>query len=119
LPHPDRIATAYRRDAAESLSAPTGLPRSAQAGIKLERHEIQFGSATAAGRYPAAEAELGVAPHIIEAVLRGSKAGVAGVYNRATYEKEKRAALVLWAEHVLATVEGLPPKVAPIGRSTN
>ena len=46
-------------------------------------------------------AELGVAPHIVEAVLNhvsGHKAGVAGIYNRATYEKEKRAALVLWAE---------------------
>lgn len=34
-------------------------------------------------------AELGIAPHIIEAVLNhasGHKAGVAGIYNRATYE---------------------------------
>jgi integrase len=53
-------------------------------------------------------AELGVAPHIVEAVLNhvGHKAGVAGVYNRATYEKEKRIALATWADHVLATVEG-------------
>jgi integrase len=53
-------------------------------------------------------AEIGVAPHIIEAVLnhvRGHKAGVAGVYNRATYEPEKRTALALWADHVLAVVE--------------
>jgi integrase len=53
-------------------------------------------------------AEIGVAPHIIEAVLNhvsGHKAGVAGVYNRATYEPEKRTALALWADHVLAVVE--------------
>jgi hypothetical protein len=39
------------------------------------------------------------------------KAGVAGIYNRATYEKEKHAALVMWAEHVLATVGGRPAAV--------
>jgi integrase len=48
-------------------------------------------------------ADLGVMPHIIEAVLNhisGSKAGVAGTYNRSMYEPEKRAALELWAKHV-------------------
>ena len=48
-------------------------------------------------------ADLGVLPHVIEAVLghvSGSKAGVAGVYNRAAYSAEERAALALWAEHV-------------------
>jgi integrase len=48
--------------------------------------------------------DLGIAPpHVVEAVLNhtsGHKAGVAGVYNRASYSKEKRAALILWAEHV-------------------
>ena len=40
-------------------------------------------------------AELGVQPHIIEAVLNhvsGHKAGVAGIYNRARYEGEMRDA---------------------------
>lgn len=48
-------------------------------------------------------AELGVLPHVVEAVLNhisGHKAGVAGVYNRATYATEKRAALNLWAAHI-------------------
>jgi integrase len=52
-------------------------------------------------------AELGIQPHIIEAVINhvsGHKGGVAGIYNRAAYDKEKRAALVLWAEHVVALV---------------
>lgn len=52
-------------------------------------------------------AELGVQPHIIEAVINhrsGHKAGVAGIYNRATYEAEKRAALAIWADHLLAIV---------------
>jgi integrase len=46
---------------------------------------------------------LGVFPHIIEAVLNhvsGHHAGVAGVYNRARYEDEMRAALIKWADHV-------------------
>ena len=39
-------------------------------------------------------ADSGVQPHIIEAVLNhvsGHKGGVAGIYNRAAYEPEKRA----------------------------
>ena len=48
-------------------------------------------------------AELGVLPHIIEAVLNhvsGHKSGVAGIYNRARYESEMREALQRWADHV-------------------
>ena len=40
--------------------------------------------------------------NVIEAVLNhvsGHKAGVAGIYNRSTYVREKRAALDLWANH--------------------
>ena len=48
-------------------------------------------------------AEIGVAPHIVEACLNhvsGAKAGVAGTYNRAIYAEEKRVALERWAAHV-------------------
>ena len=48
-------------------------------------------------------AELGVQPHIIEAVLNHvsrHKGGVAGIYNRAKYEPEMRSALQRWADHV-------------------
>jgi integrase len=48
-------------------------------------------------------AELGVQPHIVEAVLNhisGHKAGVAGIYNRAAYRDEKREALDRWDAHV-------------------
>jgi integrase len=54
-------------------------------------------------------AEIGIAPHIVEAILNhvsGHKAGVAGVYNKAAYEREKRQALDLWGAHVMALVEG-------------
>jgi integrase len=54
--------------------------------------------------------ELGMAPHVVEAVVNHisgrARAGVAGVYNRATYATEKRMALQAWADH-LDTVLGL------------
>jgi integrase len=48
-------------------------------------------------------AEIGVQPHIIEAVLNhqsGHKQGVAGTYNRAKYSDEMRTALQKWADHI-------------------
>ena len=54
-------------------------------------------------------AELGVQPHVIEAVLNhasGHKGGVAGIYNRSSYEREVRNALALWSDHVRALVAG-------------
>ena len=61
-------------------------------------------------------ADLGVQPHIIEAALNhqsGHKRGVAGVYNRSSYEREVRAALALWTDHVRTLVEGGERKVVP------
>jgi integrase len=52
-------------------------------------------------------ADLGVQPHVIEAVLNhvsGHKAGVARIYNRSTYANEKCAALEAWAGHVRVVV---------------
>ena len=52
-------------------------------------------------------ANLGVLPHVIEAVINhisGHKGGVAGIYNRSTYASEKRAALDLWASHVMVAI---------------
>jgi integrase len=51
--------------------------------------------------------DLGAQPHVIEAILNhvsGHKAGVAGVYNRSTYAAEKKAALDLWASHLMVAV---------------
>ncbi len=61
--------------------------------------------------------KLGVQPHIVEAVLNhvsGHKAGVAGIYNKAVYAKEKREALTLWADYVRSIVEGTKRKVVPL-----
>jgi integrase len=64
-------------------------------------------------------AEIGVLPHIVEAVLNhvsGHKGGVAGIYNRAAYEKDKRDALIRWADWLLGIVEGRKSKVTPLRR---
>jgi integrase len=77
--------------------------RIAEAGVKVRPwrlHDLRRTVATRLG-------ELGTLPHVIEAVLNhvsGHKAGVAGVYNRAVYAKEKREALDRWAAHVAALV---------------
>jgi integrase len=64
-----------------------------------------------------AEPPLSIQPHIIEAVLNhvsGHKAGVAGIYNRASYEAEKRTALCRWAEHLAAIIEGRESNVVTL-----
>ncbi len=48
--------------------------------------------------------QLGIAPPVIEKCLNhksGTFRGVTGVYLRFTYDDEKRAALVAWAQHVV------------------
>jgi integrase len=59
-------------------------------------------------------ADIGIAPHIIEQILNhqsGHRAGVAGIYNRSSYEREVRAALALWEDHLRTLLEGGQRKV--------
>ncbi|WP_165937767.1 tyrosine-type recombinase/integrase [Methylobacterium segetis] len=61
-------------------------------------------------------ADIGVLPHVIEAVLShvsGHKAGVAGIYNRAVYRTEKRDALERWAAEVSRIVAAGDPEPTP------
>ena len=54
-------------------------------------------------------AEIGIAPHIIEAAVNhvsGHKAGVAGTYNRASYSREVRVAADRFAEWLMGVIEG-------------
>ena len=56
-------------------------------------------------------------PHVVEAIVNhisGSKAGVAGVYNRAAYLNEKRQVLEMWGAHVCARVSGRRSRVVRI-----
>jgi integrase len=62
-------------------------------------------------------AELGIAPHIVEAALNhvsGARAGVAGTYNRAAYLDERRAALERWSQHIAGLVSGKPANVTQL-----
>lgn len=64
--------------------------------------------------------EIGILPHIVEACLNhvsGAKAGVAGIYNRATYGPEKRVAFERWAAHVHGLINGSEPQLIELCRS--
>jgi hypothetical protein len=64
-------------------------------------HDIRRSVATGLGN-------LEMPPHVIEALLNhksGLKAGVSGLYNKSGYEPEKRRAVELWANHLMAAVD--------------
>jgi integrase len=76
-------------------------------------HDLRRSFATHAGG-------LGIQPHIVEVILNhvsGFRAGVSGVYNRQAYDAEKRTALALWADHLLAIVEKRESNVTPMLRA--
>jgi integrase len=59
----------------------------------------------------------GIQPHIIEAVLNhqsGSKAGVAGTYNRSPYADEVKTALARWASHIETICNGGEEKIVSL-----
>jgi integrase len=61
--------------------------------------------------------DLQVQPHVVEAILNhvgGHKAGVAGVYNLASYMPEKAAALQMWDTHVAAIAKGCESNVVSL-----
>jgi integrase len=62
-------------------------------------------------------ADIGIQPHIIEAVLNhisGHKGGVAGIYNRSSYAAEKAQALARWDEHIASVIERRRSTVTPL-----
>lgn len=105
-----------RRDGGMLMFSPSDRGFSAWSGSKarLDKRLADAGTPVAAWtihdlRRTAATgmAGLGVLPHVVEAVLNhvsGHKAGVARVYNKATYLPEKRDALDRWANYVAALV---------------
>jgi integrase len=67
-------------------------------------------------------ADLGIQPHIIEQVLNhqgGHKRGVAGIYNRSSYEREVRTALATWADHVRVLVDGGERKILQLPKAAS
>jgi integrase len=62
---------------------------------------------------------LGINLQVIEAVLGhvgGSRSGIVGVYQRHSFDAEKRTALEAWAREVERIVGGKPAKVLPLRR---
>jgi integrase len=75
-------------------------------------HDLRRSCATGLG-------DLGIEPHIVEAVLNhisGSRRGPAGTYNKAVYLAEKRVALARWADHVEKLVAGKSATLLPMRR---
>ena len=65
-------------------------------------------------------ADIGIEPHHVEAALNhfsGHRGGVAGTYNRSSYENAVKAALARWSDHVLALVEGRESNVVTLQRA--
>ena len=59
-------------------------------------------------------ANISIMPHVIEQILNhqsGHKAGPAGIYNKSSYEREVRAALAMWEDHVRSIVAGGQRKI--------
>ncbi len=93
-------AGGFKGYGANKLTLDKAMAASLKANLPWRIHDLRRTAATGMG-------DLGVQPHVVEAVLNhasGSKAGVAGTYNRSLYAAEKRAALDLWAEHVMSLV---------------
>jgi integrase len=67
-------------------------------------HDLRRTTATRLG-------DLGVVPHVIDAVLNHAKPALHGTYVKSSYGPEKRAALAMWAEQLMAIVEGRESKV--------
>ena len=58
--------------------------------------------------------KLGVPPHVAELAINHVKGGVEAIYDRHRYQHEIGAALVRWAEHVLALAEGRKSNVVAL-----
>lgn len=76
-------------------------------------HDLRRTAATAL-------ADIGIAPHAIEAVLghtSGYRPGIVGTYNKNNYEAEKTNALARWDEHLMAVLADRKSNVASLKRA--
>jgi hypothetical protein len=70
-------------------------------------HDLRRTMRTGLGR-------LGVAPHVAELLINHVPKGMVAVYDKHRYQGEIAAALALWADHVMAAVEGRTTNVVPL-----
>jgi integrase len=80
------------------------------AGEPLAAFTIHDGRRTAATRL----GDIGIAPHVIDALLNHAPPTLHGTYVKTQYVAEKAQALALWAERLLAIVEKREPKVVTL-----
>jgi integrase len=89
------------------------LDRRCQIATPWRLHDLRRTAATCM-------ADIGIQPHIIEVILNhisGHKAGVAGIYNRSSYQREVKSALAIWADHVASIVGGEERKIIPLQKA--
>src|SRR5262249_55572706 len=94
------------------------LDRRCQIATPWRLHDLRRTVATKLAESPnkedPAKSGLGVKPHVVEALLNhisGHKSGVAGIYNKATYESDVKIALARWGEYVANLVGGEERKI--------
>jgi integrase len=87
------------------------------AQVKLTKpwvtHDLRRSCATHMG-------ELGINPWVIEQCLNhisGTRAGVAGIYNRSKLEADKAIAWAQWADHLIAAIENRQSNIKPLKRA--
>jgi integrase len=107
------------RDQLFGLRGPSGFTTWVREKARLDQRSGVSGWTTHDIRRSVATklADIGVMPHLIEEILNhrsGHRRGVAGVYNRSSYEREVRAALALWEDHLRTLIEGGERKVLPL-----
>jgi integrase len=103
----DRAASGFTQWNLGRLALNSRLPESMG---PWRPHDLRRTAATRMG-------DLGVQPHVIEAILNhysGFRSGVSGTYNLSLYAREMRTALTLWANHVASLVEGGGQKIVPL-----
>ena len=61
--------------------------------------------------------KLGIPPHIAELAINHAKGGIQAIYDKHRYEREIGTALAMWAEYLLALVEGRESKVVTLQRA--
>jgi integrase len=83
----------------------------AQSGVAFVPHDLRR---TAASHMTS----MGIPRLVVAKILNHSEPGVTRVYDRHSYDAEKRQALEAWGRKVLALVTGESGKVIPLQRKT-
>lgn len=101
------------QDARDALAEPDGAPKKASApATDWVLHDFRR---TGVSKM----AELGIPPHVADRILNhvtGAIRGTMAVYQRFEFMPERKRALEVWADHVLAIAEGkaVPSNVTPL-----